>query len=90
MLPVVRKAEQAISKDDSLNHEYLGQLGLDKFSQLATQMLLGEDSAVLKDSKVWAALDMVVNKVDHTWIGCRLLAFNVCRALALCVLVGIS
>jgi len=53
VLPVVRKAEQAISKDDSLNHEYLGQLGLDKFSQLATSMLLGEDSAAIKENKAF-------------------------------------
>ena len=52
VLPVVRKAEQALSKDESLNHEYLGQLGLDKFSQLATQMLLGADSAAAKENRV--------------------------------------
>lgn len=53
VLPVVRKAEQALSKDESLNHEYLGQLGLDKFSELATKMLLGENSAAIKENRVW-------------------------------------
>ncbi|XP_017493733.1 PREDICTED: probable aspartate aminotransferase, cytoplasmic, partial [Rhagoletis zephyria] len=53
VLPVVRKAEQALSKDESLNHEYLGQLGLDKFSELATKMLLGENSAAIKENRAF-------------------------------------
>lgn len=52
VLPVVRKAELALSQDESLNHEYLGQLGLDKFSELATNMLLGENSAAVKENRV--------------------------------------
>lgn len=52
VLPVVRKAEAALASDETLNHEYLGQLGLDKFSQLATKMLLGEESVPLKENRV--------------------------------------
>ena len=53
VLPVVRKAEVAIANDDTLNHEYLGQLGMDQFSSLATRMLLGEDSAAVKENRVF-------------------------------------
>lgn len=52
MLPVVKKAEKIISQDECLNHEYLGQLGMEKFTDLATKMLLGEDSVALKESRV--------------------------------------
>ena len=56
VLPVVRKAEVAIANDDTLNHEYLGQLGMDQFSSLATRMLLGEDSAAVKENRVFFCL----------------------------------
>lgn len=52
VLPVVKKAEMVISQDECLNHEYLGQLGMEKFTDLATKMLLGEDSIALKESRV--------------------------------------
>lgn len=53
VLPVVRKAEVAIANDDSLNHEYLGQLGLEALSQQATEMLLGKDSVLLKENRAF-------------------------------------
>ncbi|KAH9418271.1 Golgi Transport [Dermatophagoides pteronyssinus] len=53
VLPVVRKAEDAIFKDENLNHEYLGQLGMESFTQLATKMLLGEDSPALKEQRAF-------------------------------------
>lgn len=53
MLPVVRKAEQLIAADASLNHEYLDQLGLPAFRELATGMLLGKDSAVIADGRAF-------------------------------------
>ncbi|GBO28551.1 Aspartate aminotransferase, cytoplasmic, partial [Araneus ventricosus] len=52
VLPVVRKTEKAMADDDSLNHEYLGQLGLESFSKAASKMLLGEDNPVFKEEKV--------------------------------------
>lgn len=52
VLPVVRKAEKEIAADDSLNHEYLGQMGHEDFSKLATKMLLGDDSPALKENRV--------------------------------------
>lgn len=53
MLPVVRKAEAAIASDQTLNHEYLGQMGLEIFSQLATKMLLGDESVALKENRAF-------------------------------------
>ena len=52
VLPVVRKAEKQIVEDESLNHEYLGQLGHEQFSKAATLMLLGEDSVAIKENRV--------------------------------------
>ncbi|GFV75297.1 aspartate aminotransferase, cytoplasmic [Trichonephila clavipes] len=52
VLPVVKKTEKAIANDETLNHEYLGQLGLESFSQAASKMLLGADNPVFKDGKV--------------------------------------
>lgn len=49
----MRKAEDAIFKDENLNHEYLGQLGMESFTQLATKMLLGEDSPALKEQRAF-------------------------------------
>ncbi|XP_054714143.1 aspartate aminotransferase, cytoplasmic-like [Uloborus diversus] len=51
VLPVVRKTEKALSEDETLNHEYLGQLGLDEFSKAASRMLLGEDSPAIKENR---------------------------------------
>lgn len=51
-MPVVRKAEKQIVEDESLNHEYLGQLGHEQFSKAATLMLLGEDSVAIKENRV--------------------------------------
>ncbi|KAG0413702.1 hypothetical protein HPB47_009148 [Ixodes persulcatus] len=42
VLPVVRKVEKEMAEDYSLNHEYLGQLGLEDFSKAAVRMLLGD------------------------------------------------
>lgn len=52
MLPVVKKTEQAMATDDTLNHEYLPVLGLDSFSSAATQMLLGEGNKAIAEGRV--------------------------------------
>lgn len=52
VLPVVRKAQIAIANDDSLNFEYLNQLGLPDFTSAATSLLLGADNQVIKDKRV--------------------------------------
>ncbi|XP_035226908.1 aspartate aminotransferase, cytoplasmic-like [Stegodyphus dumicola] len=52
VLPVVRKTEKTLADDDALNHEYLGQLGLEEFSKAASRMLLGDDSPAIKENRV--------------------------------------
>ncbi|XP_054715714.1 aspartate aminotransferase, cytoplasmic-like [Uloborus diversus] len=52
VLPVVRKAETSIAEDETLNHEYLGQLGLKEFTKAATRLLLGENSPAIKENRV--------------------------------------
>ncbi|CAL8138675.1 unnamed protein product [Orchesella dallaii] len=51
VLPVVRKIEQMMAADESLNKEYLPVLGLAAFSQAATKMLLGAESPALADGR---------------------------------------
>lgn len=53
VLPVVRKAELEIANDESLNHEYLGQLGDEVFAQSATKMLLGEDNKAIAEKRAF-------------------------------------
>lgn len=52
VLPVVRKAQIAVANDETLNFEYLPQLGLREFTSAATSMLLGADSPVIKENRV--------------------------------------
>lgn len=51
VLPVVRETESAMAADATLNHEYLPILGLESFSTAAMKMVLGEDSAAIKDGR---------------------------------------
>ena len=44
VLPVVRKTEIAMAKDETPNHAYLTILGSPMFSGASTAMLLGEDN----------------------------------------------
>lgn len=52
VLPVVRKAQIAVANDETLNFEYLSQLGLPEFTTAATNLLLGSDSIILKENRV--------------------------------------
>lgn len=52
VLPVVRKAQLAIANDETLNMEYLGQMGLAQFTEAATRLLLGADSPIIKENRV--------------------------------------
>uniref|UniRef100_A0A2P2HWP0 Aspartate aminotransferase n=1 Tax=Hirondellea gigas TaxID=1518452 RepID=A0A2P2HWP0_9CRUS len=54
VLPVVRETESAMAADTTLNHEYLPILGLESFSTAAMKMVLGEDSAAIKDGRATA------------------------------------
>uniref|UniRef100_A0A670JYS1 Aspartate aminotransferase n=1 Tax=Podarcis muralis TaxID=64176 RepID=A0A670JYS1_PODMU len=52
VLPVVRKVEQMINKDLSLNHEYLPILGLPEFRSNSSRIALGDDSPAIKENRV--------------------------------------
>lgn len=52
VLPVVKKVEQLIVEDDSLNHEYLPILGLPEFRSASSKVALGDDSPAIKDNRV--------------------------------------
>ncbi|XP_047616444.1 aspartate aminotransferase, cytoplasmic [Phacochoerus africanus] len=52
VLPVVRKVEQRIANDSSLNHEYLPILGLAEFRTCASRLALGDDSPALQEKRV--------------------------------------
>ncbi|KAJ1141106.1 hypothetical protein NDU88_007441 [Pleurodeles waltl] len=52
VLPVVKKAEQKIVNDATLNHEYLPILGLPEFRASASRIALGEDSPAIKENRV--------------------------------------
>ena len=52
VLPVVRKVEQLIAGDGSLNHEYLPILGLPEFRANASRIALGDDSPAIAQKRV--------------------------------------
>uniref|UniRef100_A0A452HC83 Aspartate aminotransferase n=1 Tax=Gopherus agassizii TaxID=38772 RepID=A0A452HC83_9SAUR len=52
VLPVVKKVEQKIANDASLNHEYLPILGLPEFRANASRIVLGDDSRAIKENRV--------------------------------------
>lgn len=52
VLPVVKKAQLAVANDETLNFEYLNQLGLPEFTSAATNLLLGADSPIIKEDRV--------------------------------------
>jgi len=52
VLPVVRKTEQAMAGNETLNHEYLPVLGLDSFSSAAVRMLIGSDNKAIAEGRV--------------------------------------
>ncbi|XP_069773562.1 aspartate aminotransferase, cytoplasmic-like isoform X2 [Narcine bancroftii] len=51
VLPVVRKVQQHIMNDPTLNHEYLPALGLPEFNTAATALLLGNDSIAIVEKR---------------------------------------
>jgi aspartate aminotransferase len=52
ILPVVKKADNAIHNDPNLNHEYLSIGGLADFTSAAQKLIVGADSAAIKDKRV--------------------------------------
>ncbi|KAF9979560.1 Aspartate aminotransferase, cytoplasmic [Modicella reniformis] len=55
VLPVVRKANQILVDDGTLDHEYLPILGLDTFRKAAINLILGADSAAIADGRAGSA-----------------------------------
>ncbi|KAF1987555.1 aspartate aminotransferase [Aulographum hederae CBS 113979] len=52
VLPVVKKADDIISKDPDLNHEYLPIAGLPQFTSASQKLVLGADSPAIKEGRV--------------------------------------
>ena len=52
VLPVVKKADDALREDPNLNHEYLPIAGLVDFTNAAQKLILGTDSPAIKDGRV--------------------------------------
>nr|CAG8489268.1 11410_t:CDS:2 [Entrophospora candida] len=51
ILPVVKKAEQIIINNSTLNHEYLPITGLKPFKEAAVRLILGENSPAIKENR---------------------------------------
>ncbi|KAI4467871.1 aspartate aminotransferase [Holotrichia oblita] len=54
-LPVVKQAEKVIASDETLNKAYLPVLGLESFRNVATKLLLGNESPALLEGRVFSA-----------------------------------
>lgn len=52
VLPVVKEADQRLRDDPDLNHEYLPIAGLADFTSAAQKLILGADSAAIKEGRV--------------------------------------
>ncbi|KAJ5327859.1 aminotransferase [Penicillium brevicompactum] len=52
ILPVVKKADDAIHNDPSLNHEYLSIGGLADFTSAAQKLIVGADSPAIREKRV--------------------------------------
>ncbi|CAN8064849.1 unnamed protein product [Agarophyton chilense] len=52
VLPIVKEFERQFANDPSITHEYLPQDGLTEFNNLSARLILGPDSAALKQNRV--------------------------------------
>ncbi|KAJ3243682.1 Aspartate aminotransferase, cytoplasmic [Chytriomyces hyalinus] len=52
VLPVVQKAKQILLSDPASNHEYFGLDGNRSFTEASARLILGQDSAAMKDKRV--------------------------------------
>lgn len=52
ILPVVKKADELLRKDPTVNHEYLPIAGLPEFVSAAQKVILGADSPAIKEKRV--------------------------------------
>ncbi|CAG2174430.1 unnamed protein product [Oppiella nova] len=53
LLPVVHKVEQTLANTDGYNHEYLGQLGDNRFSESVTKLLLGNQCKAIAENRTF-------------------------------------
>ncbi|SMR52899.1 unnamed protein product [Zymoseptoria tritici ST99CH_1A5] len=51
VLPVVKQADEIIRNDPNLNHEYLPIAGLPEFTSASQKLVLGKDSAAIKEKR---------------------------------------
>ncbi|CAL5869501.1 uncharacterized protein PFLUO_LOCUS3731 [Penicillium psychrofluorescens] len=52
ILPVVKKADNAIHNDPTLNHEYLSIGGLPEFTAAAQKLIVGSDSPAIREKRI--------------------------------------
>ncbi|KAL1713481.1 pyridoxal phosphate-dependent transferase [Schizophyllum commune] len=52
VLPVIKKANELLLNDDSVDHEYLPITGLPEFCDLSGKLLFGADSPVVKEKRL--------------------------------------
>ncbi|KAK2734654.1 Aspartate aminotransferase, cytoplasmic [Myotisia sp. PD_48] len=52
VLPIVKKADEQLRNDPSLDHEYLPIAGLTEFTSAAQKLILGADSIAIKENRV--------------------------------------
>lgn len=52
ILPVVRKADEILRSDPTVNHEYLPIAGLPDFTAAAQKLIFGADSSAIKEKRV--------------------------------------
>jgi aspartate aminotransferase len=52
VLPFIKDLEQKFTSDPGYNHEYLMFLGMGKFNEMASKMILGERSPALLEGRV--------------------------------------
>ncbi|KAF9886698.1 Aspartate aminotransferase, cytoplasmic [Aspergillus nanangensis] len=52
VLPVVKKADELIRNDPNLNHEYLPIKGLADYTAAAQKLMIGADSAAIRENRV--------------------------------------
>ncbi|XP_055309673.1 aspartate aminotransferase, cytoplasmic [Sitodiplosis mosellana] len=51
VLPVVKKTEIQVAESENINHEYLPVTGLESFTKASVRLLLGEESAAVKENR---------------------------------------
>lgn len=65
VLPVVKKAKAILSNDEGLDHEYLSITGLPEFTSAAAKLILGTDSAAIREQRVASAQTISGTGANH-------------------------